>query len=174
MLDADHITQRLESTINGLGFELWGIERGRSPHSQLLRVFIDRPEGITVEDCETVSAQVADLIEVHELIKDSYTLEVSSPGMDRILFKPAQWAPYVGEGVQIKLRVPVAGKRRLSGKLVAADAETATLEEQTGMIQFPLSAVERARLVPDWSLNTSPKKPTPRGKGQPKTDREER
>jgi ribosome maturation factor RimP len=172
MLDADRITQRLEPTINGLGFELWGIERGRSAQSQLLRVFIDKPDGISVDDCEAVSAQVADLIEVHELLKDSYTLEVSSPGMDRILFKPSQWPQYLGEGVQVRLRSPVAGKRRVTGKLLAADGDAATVEDETGPVRLPFSAIERARLVPDWSLAAAPKTPARHGKGQQKTDRE--
>jgi ribosome maturation factor RimP len=174
MLDADHITQRLEPTVTGLGFDLWGIERGRSGQSQLLRLYIDHPEGITVDDCEAVSAQVADFIEVHELIKDSYTLEVSSPGMDRLLFRPAQWAAYVGEGVQVKLRSPVAGKRRVTGKLLSVDAETALVAEDTGDIRLPFAVVDRARLVPDWSLVATPKKPARGAKGPAKTDRKER
>ncbi len=173
MLEADHISQRLEPTISGLGFELWGIERGRNAQNQLLRVFIDKPEGITVDDCELVSAQVADLIEVNELIGGAYTLEVSSPGTDRILFKPDQWPPFIGETVQVKLRSPVAGKRRMTGKLLASDDETATVEDETGPVRLPFSAVERARLAPDWSQAAAPKRPTRRGKGQQKTDGEE-
>jgi len=174
MLDADHISQRLEPTIAGLGFTLWGIERGRSGQSQLLRIYIDHPEGISVDDCEAVSAQVADLIEVHELIKDSYTLEVSSPGMDRLLFSPAQWSAYVGEGVQVKLRSPVAGKRRVTGRLLAVDPEAATIAEETGEVRLPFAVVDRARLIPDWSLVATPKKPARGAKGQSKTDRKER
>ncbi|MSQ66601.1 MAG: ribosome maturation factor RimP [Gammaproteobacteria bacterium] len=174
MQDADHILQQIEPTIRGLGYELWGIERNRSAQSQLVRVFIDTPAGIVVEDCERVSAQVADLIDANELILGAYTLEVSSPGVERILFQPSQWPRFVGEVVQVRLRSPIDGKRKVVGKLLEATAETVTLQEDTAPLQLRFSAIERARLVPDWSSLAAAKKPTRRGSGRAKIDREAR
>ncbi len=174
MQDADHIVQRIEPTIRGLGYELWGIERNRSAQSQLVRIFIDAPAGIVVEDCELVSAQVSDLIEADELINGAYILEVSSPGVERILFQPAQWARFVGEVVQVRLRSPIDGRRKVVGKLLEATAETVTLQEETGPLQLRFSAIERARLVPDWSSLAAAKKPTRRGSGRRNIDLEEK
>ena len=171
MRENDDITQRLKPTVEGLGYELWGIERSRSPHSQLLRIFIDRPEGITVEDCEAVSAQVSDLIEADELIKGSYTLEVSSPGLERPLFHPLQWPRFIGEEVNVRLRAPVEGKRKVSGKLLDASADGVTVADAAGPVTLAFNLIDRARLVPDWSaLPAGPK--SPRRKGVPhKPDR---
>lgn len=163
----DDISLRLAPTVEGLGYELWGIERSRTAHNQLLRLFIDRPEGISVEDCEIVSAQVSDLIEADELIRGSYTLEVSSPGLERPLFTAAQWARFVGEDINVKLRASLEGKRKLVGKLLEASAESALLATETGPLTVPFNLVERARLVPDWSALPAGPKPAPR-KGSPK------
>ena len=167
MRATDDIGPRLAPTVAGLGYELWGIERSRTAHNQLLRLFIDRPEGISVEDCEIVSAQVSDLIEADELIRGSYTLEVSSPGLERPLFTAAQWARFVGEEVSVRLRATLEGKRKLSGKLLEAGTEAAVLATESGPLTVPFNLVERARLVPDWSALPGGPKPAP-SKGSPK------
>ena len=167
MRASDDIGPRLAPTVEGLGYELWGIERSRTAHNQLLRLFIDRPEGISVEDCEVVSAQVADLIEADELIRGSYTLEVSSPGIERPLFTAEQWARFVGEEISVKLRTALEGKRKLIGKLLESRPDAAVLTTEAGPVTVPLNLVERARLVPDWSALPAGPKPAPR-KGSPK------
>ena len=169
MRPTDDIGQRLAPTVEGLGYELWGIERSRSAHSQLLRLFIDRPEGITVDDCQIVSAQVSDLIEADELIRGSYTLEVSSPGLERPLFTASQWARFLGEEVSVKLRAPLEGKRKVAGRLLEAGTESAVLATETGPLTVPFNLVERARLVPDWSALPAGPKPAPNKGSSKKT-----
>lgn len=150
MQGSDAIAQLIEPTVTGLGYELWGIERQRVGARQLIRIYIDAPAGIALEDCERVSAQVGDLLEAESAVRGDYTLEVSSPGMDRILFHPSQWQRFVGEEVQIRLRMPVEGQRRLVGRLLAADDVQVQLASAEGGQSIRHSMIEKARLVPVW------------------------
>ncbi len=150
MQGSDAIAQLIEPTVTGLGYELWGIERARSGQRQLIRLFIDAPDGIALEDCEKVSAQVADLLEAENAIRGDYTLEVSSPGVDRVLFYPAQWERYLGQEVQVRLRAPVDGLRRLTGTLLSADGDQVSVMTTDGERTARHSMIERARLVPVW------------------------
>lgn len=140
----------LEPTITGLGYELLGIERARRGESQLLRLYIDQPDGITVEDCERVSRQVSDLLEAERAVRDDYTLEVSSPGLDRPLFTLDQHRRFVGDEVQLRLRSLVEGRRRLAGRLREVTDDTLVLEVDGVDFVVPFDQVERSRLVPDW------------------------
>ena len=150
MQGSDAIARLIEPTVTGLGYELWGIERTRSGQRQLIRLFIDAPAGIALEDCEKVSAQVADLLEAENALRGDYTLEVSSPGVDRVLFHPAQWERYLGEEVQVRLRTPVEGQRRLIGKLLRANEDEVSVLTPDGERTARHSMIERARLVPVW------------------------
>ncbi|MEQ8230356.1 MAG: ribosome maturation factor RimP [Gammaproteobacteria bacterium] len=147
---ADRLQALLEPTITGLGYELLGIERARHGESQLLRLYIDQPEGITVEDCERVSRQVGDVLEAERALRDDYTLEVSSPGLDRPLFTLEQHRRFLGEQVQLRLRNLVDGRRRLVGRLREVNADALVLEVDGAGFTVPYDEVERSRLVPDW------------------------
>ncbi|QSI77872.1 MULTISPECIES: ribosome maturation factor RimP [Niveibacterium] len=136
----------IEKTAEGLGFEVIDIES--SPRGRLLRVFIDKPEGITVEDCATVSNQLTRLFEVENIDYDR--LEVSSPGLDRPLTKLAHFERFAGEEVQLRVRIPVANQRNFSGTLRGVDGETVILETATGEQRFAFDDVERARIVPKF------------------------
>lgn len=146
----DALVGKLAPTVQGLGYELLGIERGTGDGGSLVRLYIDRDEGIGVEDCELVSRQVSDLLDVESLISGEYTLEVSSPGIDRPLFTPAQFAAQVGEPVKVRLRTLVEGRRRLAGTLVEASDESLTIQIGEERIDVPYSVVERAHLDPQW------------------------
>ena len=110
----------IEPLLGRLGYELVELEYAAGRSSAVVRLFIDRPEGIRVEDCERVSREVAALLDVEDPIPTAYTLEVSSPGFDRVLRTPAHFARFVGERVFVELRVPRAGRRRYTGTLLAA------------------------------------------------------
>lgn len=150
MHGSDAIAQLVEPTVTGLGYELWGIERQRVGPRQLIRIYIDAPDGIALEDCERVSAQVGDLLEAESAVRGDYTLEVSSPGLDRVLFHPQQWQRFIGMEVQVRLRAMLDGHRRLVGQLRAADDEQVLLATADGEKSIRHSMIEKARLVPAW------------------------
>lgn len=141
------LTDLLEPVMNGLGYELWELEfvPGRTA---LLRLYIDRPEGIDVDDCERVSRAVSAALDQHDPIPGEYTLEVSSPGLDRVLRKPAHFARFVGEPVKLEMTQPVNGRRRFAGRLLSADEREIGVEVDGVVHQLPISGVSKARLVP--------------------------
>ena len=146
----DNLEQMLGPTIEGLGYELLGIERRRSDGALLLRLYIDSPEGIMLSDCERVSRQVGDVLDAEDAIAGTYTLEVSSPGMDRPLFTLEHYRKYLGAQVQTRLRGLVQGRRRLAGTLTAVEGEAVTIRCEDENYVVPLAMIERTRLVPEW------------------------
>ena len=147
----DRLQTLIEPTVLGLGYELLGIERSRAGGGQLLRLYIDHDGGIKVADCERVSRQVGDLLEAEQAIRGEYTLEVSSPGLDRPLFTLAQHQRFVGEEVAVRLRTLFEGRRRVKGILRAVTAAELVIEVEGESVTVPFREVERSRLVPQWS-----------------------
>jgi ribosome maturation factor RimP len=134
----------IEKTVTGLGYEFVDLERaGRG----LLRVFIDRPEGIGVEDCALVSNQLTRLFEVEGV--DFDRLEVSSPGLDRSLKKVEDFVRFQGREVKLRLRVPRAGQRNFSGRVVSVSETTLTIEVEGVLIEIEVAGIDRANLVPE-------------------------
>jgi ribosome maturation factor RimP len=130
--------------------EIWGVEYfSRGKHSKLA-LYIDREEGVGVEDCERVSRRVSDVLEVEETLSGAYTLEVSSPGMDRILFKPEQYERCAGEKVEVRLNYPVEGSKRIVGVLVGLEDGEAVVRVDEDEYLLPLENVQRARVVPQF------------------------
>ncbi|NML25405.1 ribosome maturation factor RimP [Zoogloea dura] len=134
----------IEQTAEGLGYELVDFET--SPRGRLMRVFIDSPNGITVDDCATVSNQLTRIFEVENVDYDR--LEVSSPGLDRPLSKPADFERFAGQDVQVRLRMPIANQRNFSGVLQGLKEGMVTLETEKGSMEIPFEEIEKARLVP--------------------------
>ena len=144
------VTEVAARAVAALGYELADCEVVN--RSRLLRVFIDRvpPDAgpVNVEDCERVSKQLQRALEVEGIDYDR--LEVSSPGLDRSLKKPAHFRRFLGERVELRVRVPVAGRRRFTGALVAADDDGVEVEVEGARHRFFLADLERARLVPRY------------------------
>lgn len=142
----------IEPLVNSLGYELVMLEYAtRARGSSTLRVFIDSPNGIGLEDCETVSREVAGLMDVEDPIHGAYRLEISSPGSDRPLVKPEHFERFRGETVRVQMLVPVAGSgRKFRGVLMGMDGEAVVLEVDGQRVALPLADIERARLVPDY------------------------
>ncbi len=140
----------LGPTVEGLGCRLWGVEYLAQGRQSLLRVYIDRDEGVSVDDCERVSRQISAVLDVEEPLSGSYTLEVSSPGMDRALFRPEQFAESVGESVDLRLTVPFEGRRRVAGRLVGFEDDEVIVQLDDHEFLIPLENVQRARIVPDF------------------------
>jgi ribosome maturation factor RimP len=127
--------------------QLLGAGRGR-----VLRIFIDRPQGVSHADCEFISQQVGTILDVEDVIPgDSYTLEVSSPGLERKLLKEKDFARFVGQKAKVVLREPVENKRSWEGKLAGISEGIVALEPSDGrVIRFPLTQVEKANLKFEW------------------------
>jgi ribosome maturation factor RimP len=134
----------IEQTAEGLGYELVDFET--SPRGRLMRVFIDSPNGITVDDCATVSNQLTRIFEVENVEYDR--LEVSSPGLDRPLRKPADFERFAGQEVQVRIRMPIANQRNFAGVLQGLKDDVVTLETEKGSMEIPFEEIEKARLVP--------------------------
>ena len=142
------IEDLLTPTVAAMGFELWGVEYLSQGRHTLLRVYIDRAEGITVDDCAAVSDQVSAVLDVEEPISGEYTLEVSSPGMDRLLFKLEQYAAYVGEVVELRLRIAFEGRRKYKGILKGIEGEEVVLHVDDHEYLLPYDTIDKARVQP--------------------------
>ncbi|MEY4960844.1 MAG: hypothetical protein RL610_1023 [Pseudomonadota bacterium] len=134
----------LELTLSGMGYELVDVER--SPRGKLLRVFIDKPNGITVEDCAAISNHLDRLFTVENVDYDR--LEISSPGMDRPLKRASDFSRFTGELAKLKLRVALQGQRNFIGILRGVSDEVLKLEVDGAMLDIELGNLEKARLVP--------------------------
>ena len=121
------LTQLLQPTVEAMGYVLWGIELISPGKRSTLRLYIEADAGISVDDCAAVSHQVSGVLDVEDPISSGYTLEVSSPGVDRLLFSPEHYSPYAGEMIDVRLRLPVEGRRRYKGILLAANNETVVM-----------------------------------------------
>jgi ribosome maturation factor RimP len=142
------ITDMLETTIEALGFELWGVEYLSQGRHSLVRIYIDAEAGISVDNCAAVSAQVGSVFDVEDPITGEYTLEVSSPGMDRLLFKLEQYSGYVGEIVDLRLRGAFEGRRKFKGVLKGVEGEDIVIQVDDHEYMLPHSAIEKARVQP--------------------------
>jgi ribosome maturation factor RimP len=141
------IEQLIRPTVESMGYVLWGCEYLAQGKHSLLRVYIDKADGIHVDDCQNVSHQVSAILDVDDPIPGNYSLEVSSPGIPRPLFQGYQYQQYVGLEVQIKLYKPVAGKRKFVGTIVSANDETLVLMVNTEQQEFPFSTIVKANLT---------------------------
>ena len=144
----EKLTEMLAPTVEALGYELLGIEYLRSGRHSTLRLFIDHANGISVDDCATVSHQVSGVLDVEDPISSEYHLEVSSPGMDRPLFSAAQFARFVGQDAQVQLRIPMQNRRKWKGEIQAVDGEMITLLVDGQAISFAFPNVAKANIVP--------------------------
>ncbi len=148
--DPYKLRQVLGPVIEGLGYELVGIEFHPNSVNALLRIYIDREGGITLDDCQAVSQQASSVLDVADPIPGHYTLEVSSPGLDRPLFEAAHFERFAGQRVRLQLGMPLAGQRKFSGRLLGLRAGEVVLECEGAEITIPLERIEKARLVPEF------------------------
>ena len=141
------ITELIGTTVQALGLELWGVELLQQGRYSLLRVYIEREEGVTIEDCEKVSRQVSALLDVEDPIAGEYTLEVSSPGVDRPLFSIEQYAQYVGSEVNLKLRRALDGRRKFKGQIIKVSGDIVGLLVEGTEYDLEHSDIEKASIV---------------------------
>lgn len=144
----DELAALLEPTVEGLGYELADLEVKLGGRSGVVRLFIDQPAGITLDDCEKVSLAVSALLDVEDPLPGHYDLEVSSPGLNRKLTKPAHFERFAGEEVKVEMRFPIEGRKRFRGQLKASDADNILVVVDGIEHSLPISTIDTARLVP--------------------------
>jgi ribosome maturation factor RimP len=147
-MTGDELAKLLEPAIERLGYELADLEVRLGGKGGLVRVFIDKPEGIDLDDCETVSRAVSALLDVEDPVPGNYNLEVSSPGLDRKLTKVEHFQRFEGEIVKVQMRFPIEGRRRFRGTLVSSDDENIVVDVDGESHSLPLKTIDTARLVP--------------------------
>ena len=145
---SDQLDQMIQPVVEALGCELWGIEKLSMGRHSTVKIYIDSKDGINVEDCARVSRQVSSLLDVEDPVAGEYTLEVSSPGLDRRLFKLDQYLEFVGAEVKIKLSRAYEGKRKYAGQLRGVEGDEVVLGQQDDEILIPFAVIERANVVP--------------------------
>lgn len=140
----------LEPTVTAMGYELWGVEYHASGKHRQLRVFIDREQGIDVDDCARVSHQISGVLDVEDPISGNYRLEVSSPGMDRPLYTQAQYRMYLGALLRVKLKYPFEGRRKYEGRLVELENDEVSIAVGEDVYILPWEQIDRANVVPEF------------------------
>jgi len=154
-----HLQTLLAPALTTLGYELLGIERiSQGKRGQLLRIYIDHPEGISVEDCERASYQISGILDVENPIAGQYDLEVSSPGIDRPLFTLEHFERFIGHKVALKLRQPVENRRKFTGILQQVQDQTIVLHVDGSEYLLPYAKIEKAHLAVAAELLAKPKK----------------
>ena len=175
---AQQITELLAPTVAALGLELLGVEYLTMPGGAVLRLYIDMPEAdgddaraVGIDECEQVSREVSAQLDVEDPISAHYTLEVSSPGIDRPLFTPAQFARFIGESAKVGLKLPQDGRRRLTGRIVEIEGDNIHFDIDGKPFVAAFDNIDKARLVPDWAaLGYDNAKPGKKPAGKKKTD----
>lgn len=147
-MQVNQLTELLEPAVKALGFELWGLEYLASGRHGLLRVYIDHENGIKIEDCEKVSRQISAVLEVEQPNSQNYTLEVSSPGMDRQLFKQDQYLAYCGEGVSLKLFSLVNNQKKMRAVLTEVGEENIVVNLEGQVLTVAFSNIQKAHIIP--------------------------
>ena len=148
--DSHTLRQILEPVVTVMGYELIGVEFHPHRGSALLRLYIDREGGVDVDDCRRVSHQVSGVLDVEDPIHGHYRLEVSSPGLDRPLFEARDFLRFAGRPIRVQLAMPLNGRRKFTGRLVGLRDDKVVLEHEGQELAFPLTAIEKARLIPEF------------------------
>jgi ribosome maturation factor RimP len=149
------IQDLMRPSVEALGFDFWGLEYLSQGRHTTLRLYIDRKEdrldgkdGITVDDCAAVSRQVSSVLDVEDPIRGEYTLEVSSPGVERLLFQLEQYRAYIGEWIEIRLRAPFEGRRKYKGTLKGIEQEDVVVQAGDDEFLLPHSMIDKAQVKP--------------------------
>jgi len=142
------IEELIRPGVEALGYELWGLDHQSQGRHTLLRVYIDSEKGIGVDDCAKVSHQISGVLDVEDPIAGEYNLEVSSPGMDRPLYTPEQYAQYIGSDINVRLRVPFDGRRKFLGRLTGIEDGDVVLTVEEHEYLLPFDQIDKANVVP--------------------------
>ncbi|MFP4213099.1 MAG: ribosome maturation factor RimP [Desulfohalobiaceae bacterium] len=142
------LQELIQPLVQGMGLELWGLELPAAPRGGVFRVYIDSPQGVSVEQCAELSRHLNYLLDVQDPFPGSYTLEVSSPGLDRTFFSLQQMEPYQGREVLLRLKEPLQGRSKWQGRLLGIQAGEVALEPTSGeRVSIPWQDIKKAKLV---------------------------
>jgi ribosome maturation factor RimP len=144
----EQLTELLGPLVSALGYELWELEYLQRAGGAVLRLYIDSPNGISLDDCERVSRAVSERLDSDDPIPGQYTLEVSSPGLDRVLRTPDHFGRFAGERVRVEMTRPIDGRKRFQGQLVDANDREITLNVDGGKVTLPIDQIHKARVAP--------------------------
>ena len=147
---SDKIKELLNDEVAGLGYELWGCIYTPAKNSSLLRILIEKPGGVTLDDCEKVARHISAVLDVEDPITNRYRLEVSSPGLDRPLFELSHYQRFIGRKIKLRLHLPIDGQRNFAGSIVSADNdENIVVADGEREVCVSLSQIDRANLEPE-------------------------
>ena len=149
-MSSSRLTNLLRPLVEELGYEFVGLEHSSNPKNAVVVIYIDQSDGIAVEDCEKVSREVAALLDVEDPISGHYSLEVSSPGLDRPLFTWEHFARFAGEMARITVFAPLEGRRKFKGQILAAEEGMVEIDQDGTRVKIEMSNIAKARLVPDY------------------------
>ncbi len=146
----ENIESLMAPTIEALGCMIWGVEiQGGSKNNLKIVIYIDSEKGINVDDCAIVSEHVSDILDMEEIVPSPYVLEVSSPGLDRILFKEQHFKESIGLKIDVRLSRPYEGRKKLIGVLIDYGDCDLILKDNMGERIIPFDAIRKVRLVPE-------------------------
>jgi ribosome maturation factor RimP len=137
----------IEPVVTALDCELWGIEYNSQGRHTMVRIYIDGPNGVTIDDCANVSRQLSSVFDVEDPITGEYNLEVSSPGLDRPLFSLSQYKQFIGEQVQVRLRSAFEGRRKFTGRLVGIEGDEVVLVVDEHEYLLPFDLIDKAKII---------------------------
>jgi ribosome maturation factor RimP len=136
--------------VENLGYVFWGLSSPSSGKKRVVRIYIDAPGGVNIDQCAEVSRQVGLMLEVEDVIPGAFVLEVSSPGLERIFFAPAQLADYVGRKVDVLLFEPMGDRRKFKGELAGVAGDTVTVNVDDQAVNFDWTAIKKITLVHEF------------------------
>ena len=154
-MNADSLSAVVRTTVERLGYGCWGVEFNAGRRHAVLRVFIEHPRGITHEDCSSVSSQLSGVLDVEDPIRRPYTLEVSSPGVERPLLEVGHYQCYVGHKARVNCYAPIDGRKKFVGVIGSVHERTLILETDDGSVEIPVDGIRRANLVFETDLKNS-------------------
>jgi len=146
----EDLARRLQALLNEEAFDLWDLEIASQTGRTVIRVFVDRPPGVTLEDCAYWNKKFGRYLEAENLLQGRYVLEVGSPGLERALTRPEHYARFVGRTIEVRLHDPREGRRAFRGELRAAGADSIVVAEpDTGTVSLPYAAIRKSQLIVD-------------------------
>ena len=151
MAQHKQLNELLQPVVESMQYEFVGLEFLSGANPSVLRVYIDQEEGITVDDCADVSRQISAVLDVEDPIASEYNLEVSSPGLNRPLFTAYHYQKVVGERIKVQTRIPVEGRRKLTGNLLSADDSQIEMEIDNSQVTLSINDIDKGKLIFDHS-----------------------
>ncbi len=146
-IDSQSLESLFAPIIEGLGYDLWGIEYRSSQKHAHVKIFIDHADGITLDHCSEVSQQISAMLDVEDPISVPYTLEISSPGIERPLLKLEHYRRYIGAEIKVRLSWALEGRKNFKGELTAVEDDDITISLDSEEVSFSIDAVKRAHLI---------------------------